>query len=180
MTLKHPLPASIANLTNVPLPSQPGTWGVCPGQGPVAAIIRHATSSWAGHAVMYVGGGQIIQAHWPKVGIAAAPISNVIWATGQPLTPEQRTAVVSRAHQLVGDGYDWLIYPFLALAVFDAAITSNVSRLFASDKWRDCSGMIEDCDATAGAPMFPGPVPNFVTPAMLMELGAEKGWFQGQ
>lgn len=175
---RQPPPLNIPSLTDVAFPSS-GTWGVCPGVGPIASIIRHATASWAGHAVMYIGAGRIVQATWPKVKISPAPTNNVVWATGQPLTVDQRIAIVNRAQALVGDGYDWLIYPFLIADVFDAAITQNVSRLFTNDKWRDCSGLVEDCDSTAGAPMFPGPIPNFVTPAMLLNLGLQNGWFRG-
>jgi len=180
VTTTRQMPPKDINLTNVPFP-QPGTWGVCPGVGPIAAIIRHATASWAGHAVMYVGKGQIVQATWPKVKLSAAPTNNILWATGQPLTDNQRAVICMRASQLLGDGYDWIIYPFLLAAIFDAAITKDVSRLFHSDKWRDCSGLCEDCDNVAGASMFPDSIyPDFVTPAMLMNLGAQKGWFQGQ
>jgi hypothetical protein len=179
--ISRQMPPVDLNLTNVPFP-QPGTWGICPGVGPIAAIIRHATASWAGHAVMYVGNGAIVQATWPRVKLSPVPVNNVIWATGQTLTAEQRIKIVARAKSLVGDGYDWLIYPFLLADVFDAAITRDVSRLFKNDKWLDCSGLIEDCDAIAGAAMFPGGSgsEHFVTPAMLMNLGVQEGWFRGQ
>lgn len=174
------MPPQGINLDNVPLPSQPGTWGVCSGSGTVADIIRRATESWAGHAVMYIGQGQIVQARWPKVVQSAAPTSNVMWATGQPLTISQRMDIVSAAQHLIGSGYDIWAYPALAAAVFYASVTNNVSHLFGNDKWWDCSGLVAECDQSAGVPMFPATVsPHLITPSMLMTLGTEKGWFQG-
>jgi hypothetical protein len=180
MTAKAP-PVGI-NLTDVPFPAAIGVWGVCPGDGMIAAVIRHATESWAGHAVMYVGGGQIVEATWPKVEISMAPTQNIIWATGQPLNAGEQLLASNKARSLVGTQYDIWVYPFLAAAVFDAALTKDVSHLFNNDRWWDCSGLIEECDVVANAPMFPGSSgsAHFVTPAMLMTLGAQEGWFTGQ
>jgi len=170
------------NLIDIPFPSNAGVWGVCPGQGPIASLIRHLTASWAGHAVMYIGNGKIVEATWPKVRLSPAPTNNVIWATGQPLSSTQFDSAGRVARMLVGSGYDLFVYPFLAAAVASATITRRVSPLFNSDRWWDCSGLIEHCDAVAGAPMFPGDAgsQHFVTPSQLMTLGAQKGWFQGQ
>jgi hypothetical protein len=166
------------NVSNVPIPLNVGTWGVCHGSGVTAEVIRRATESWAGHAVMSVGGGKVVEATWPRVRLADAPTSNVIWANGQTLTAAQRSAVVTYATQQIGDRYDVLAYPFLAAAIVDAAITKNVSRLFADDRWWDCSGLVAECDVYAGAAMPLGPASaHFVTPAMLMNLGAQEGWF---
>jgi hypothetical protein len=130
---------------------------------------------------MYVGNGQIVQSTWPKVELSSAPIENVIWATGQPLTPAQRGAASTYAQNLVGTHYDVLAYPFLVAAILDAAITKDVSHLFGNDKWWDCSGLIAECDIIANAPMFATDISaHFVTPSQLMTLGAQEGWFQGQ
>jgi hypothetical protein len=172
------MPPAGVSLANVPWPKQAGTWGVAPGAGLVASVIRHATESWAGHAVMYVGGGKIVQARWPKVQVSDAPYQNIIWANGQPLTAIQRTAVCARAMALVGDGYDILVYPFLVAAFFNVAATRDATSLFTSDRWWDCSGLVEECDSAAGAPMFSSSdSAHFVTPAQLMVLGAKSGWF---
>jgi len=161
----------------VALPAEAGTWGVVHGVGWVAGVIRHATESWAGHAVMYIGGGKIVQATWPRVQIADAPRSNVIWANGQPLTADQRVKITTRAATLVGSRYDIFAYPFLVAALFNAAITQNVDKLFTSDKWRDCSAVVDDCDYYAGIDLFPNRGSNLITPAMLLDLGTQKGWF---
>jgi hypothetical protein len=181
MTVKTMPPRNI-NLAEVPLPPEPGTWGVCHGTGLIAAVIRHATSSWAGHAVMYVGNGQIVEATWPKVRIASAPTNNVIWATGQVITSDQRRVIADEAMHLVGRQYDAVAYPFLIADMLIAALTQDANRLFANDRWWDCSGLIEHCDAVAGIPMFPesGGSAHFVTPSQLMVLGAQEGWFTKQ
>jgi uncharacterized protein YycO len=170
-------PPLVENLSNVPFPKKPGTFGVCHGVGLVADIIRRATESWAGHAVMYVGNGQIVQATWPKVQLDAAPTNNVVWATKQDLTDEQRTTIVTTAKGLVGDSYDWTVYPALAAALFYAAATKDLSHLFSNDKWWDCSGLIAHCDAAAGFNIDASIDPHLVTPAELMQLGTQDGWF---
>lgn len=164
------------DLSNVPLPAQAGTFGICHGAGWASGVIRHATESWAGHAVMYVGGGKVVQAEYPKVQLADAPRSNVIWANGQLLAPSARTAIVAKAHSLVGDGYDIWAYPVLAASVFYAAVTKDAAPLFLSDKFLDCSAVVTACDAAAGIDLFPGTSVHFVTPAMLFDLAAQRGW----
>jgi hypothetical protein len=182
MTRNYQGPPEGFQFSNVPYPPLAGTWGVAHGSGPFASVIRMATQSWAGHAVMYVGGGMTVEARWPKVKYDAAPRENVIWATGQPLTVAQRTVAAKTAMNLVGGGYDLAVYPALMLALFKASLTKDLTSLFNSDKWWDCSALVEHCDAVAQAAMFPGTVgsEHFVTPAMMMNLGVQKGWFQGE
>ena len=127
-----------SNLIGVPFPAEPGTFGVCHGSGIVADVIRHATESWAGHAVMYVGNKQVVEARYPKVVLDAAPADNVVWATKQPLTPAQRVTIVSAARELVGASYDISVYPVLAAAVFYAAATKVVDERAKQSQVGDC------------------------------------------
>jgi hypothetical protein len=130
---------------------------------------------------MYVGEGQIVQATWPKVKVSPVMTQNVIWATGQPMTTGQRNSAAAYARELIGTEYDLLAYPALIAAIFDAAITKDVSRLFGNDRFWDCSALVEACDAYAGAPMFPSDISaHLITPAMLMVYGAQHGWFTEQ
>lgn len=164
------------DLGNVPLPALPGTFGICHGAGWAAGVIRHATESWAGHAVMYVGDGKVVQAEYPKVQLADAPRSNVIWANGQLLSPDARAAITAKAHSLIGDAYDLWAYPILIAGIFYAGITKDAAPLFLSDKFLDCSAVVTACDAAAGIDLFPGTSVHFVTPAMLFDLAAQSGW----
>ena len=164
------------DLSDVALPALPGTFGICHGSGWASGVIRHATESWAGHAVVYVGDGKVVQAEYPKVQLADAPRSNVIWANGQPLSAEQRTAITAKAHSLIGDAYDVWAYPILALSVFYAGITKDAAPLFLSDKFLDCSAVVTACENAAGIDLFPGQSVHFVTPAMLFDLAASSGW----
>jgi hypothetical protein len=162
---------------NVSLPQRAGVFGLQAGSGPLAGVIRHATESPVGHAVMYIGAGQIVQARWPKVIISAAPTSNVIWAYGQPLTLGQSSRIVRRARQLVGDGYDILAYPIFAAAVFKAAVIKDAAPLLKNDRWRVCSALVVDCDEYAGVDLTALPDPNLVPPSALLNLGVANGWF---
>jgi hypothetical protein len=143
----------------------------------MGAVVRHATDSPVGHAVMYIGKGQIVQARYPKVVVSDAPTSNIIWAYGQPLTPGQRELIVARALQLVGDGYDVAAFPFFIAAVFDAVVLKDEAPLLNKDHFRVCSAIIADCDSFAGAPITQLPDPNLVRPSDLMNVGLVEGWF---
>src|SRR5437016_620630 len=65
------IPASPAGSTLAPYKAAngdlvlPGCYGVSHGAGITGELIRHATESWAGHAFVYVGNGQIIEAAPP-------------------------------------------------------------------------------------------------------------------
>lgn len=162
---------------NVPVPELPATYGLRPGRGVVAAVIRRATRSPVGHAVFYVGRGLIVEATWPRVRVAEAPVSDVVWAYGQPLTAAQRDLAVARAFQLVGDGYDLMAYPFFIWSLFYAAALKDAAPLLRADRFRVCSAVVADCDAYAGAPVTTLPDPNLTEPADLFSLAVASGWF---
>src|SRR6516162_438821 len=122
MTVTADLPVSPAGSTLAPYTAAngdivlPGSYGVSHGSGIAGELIRHATESWAGHAFVYVGNGQIIEAAPPCARIAsAASHTDAVWNVRYPLTDAQRDAIVARAHALVGTPYDYPAYVGFAL-----------------------------------------------------------------
>ena len=81
----------------------PGCYGLSGGGDIAGELIRHATRSWAGHAFIYVGDGQIVEAVPPAVRLArAASRPDAVWHAGYPLTDAQRMRICARARALAG------------------------------------------------------------------------------
>lgn len=164
----------------------PGTPGVSHGSGLEGEIIRHATESWAGHAFIYVGGGQIIEGTAPRARIAsAASHDDAIWFNKIPLTTAQQTAAVARAHALVGTLYDWPGIVGFSLEILKIRSGQQLDPVFKSDPWRVCSALVTDCLLYAkflldwgklGRFTDANPDPNLVSPAMLLSLATMEGW----
>lgn len=149
----------------------PGNYGVSHGSGMVGELIRHATESWAGHAFLYVGDGMIIEAAPPATRLApAASHSDAVWNLNEPLTDEQRTAIVARAHALVGVPYDYGAYIGLALEILGIKSGKQLDPYFKRDTWRDCSADVADEYGFAGVDLRAGlTYPNLITPADLYD-----------
>jgi uncharacterized protein YycO len=154
----------------------PGCYGVSHGAGLVGELIRHATESWAGHAFVYIGNGQIIEAAPPVARIsAAASHPDAVWNVRYPLTDDQRDKVCARAHALVGCPYDYPAYVGFALEVLKLRTDAQLDPVFREDHWRVCSALVADCYAFAGADLEQGlKYPNLISPADLYDMIAHE------
>lgn len=192
---------------NVDIPKlQPGVFGVSHGSGLAGEIIRHATGSWAGHAFLYLGNGQMVEAAPPVARIVpATSYGDAIWAwqmwsklseQGWPSIEigHAQQMVVNRGHALVGTPYDWPAYVGFALEVLKLRDEAQLAPEFRSDHWRVCSALVDDAETFGGVPMTfvaedgPGltrdpsvkvPTPvmaNLVAPGMLLGLAQRLGW----
>jgi len=147
----------------------PGCYGVSHGSGIIGELIRHATESWAGHAFVYIGNGQIVEG-WPPMARMASANSHpdAIWNVREELSDEERTRIVARAHALVGTPYDYPAYIGFALEVLKLRTGGQLDPVFQNDHWRVCSALVADCYAYAGIDVDPGQQgSNLVTPADL-------------
>ncbi len=160
----------------VPTLPSPGNYGVSHGSGMVGALIRHATESWAGHAFLFVGNGMIIEAAPPATRLApAASHPDAVWNLHEPLTQAQRTAIVARAHALLGTPYDYGAYIGFALEVLKLASGKELEAVFKRDQWRVCSADVADEYGFAGVDLTAGlKYPNLVSPADLYNRIAQK------
>jgi hypothetical protein len=135
----------------------PGCYGVSQGGGITGDLIRHATESWAGHAFIYIGDGQIIEATPPAVRVApAASHPDAVWNAGYPLTDAQRMRICARARALAGCPYDYPPYVGFALRVLNLRDGAELDHVFKADHWRVSSALVADCYAYAGIRVAPG------------------------
>jgi uncharacterized protein YycO len=129
----------------------PGDYGVSHGSGITGELIRHATESWAGHAFVYVGDGQIVEGWPPQARVSSAHSHpDAVWNVREDLTDDQRTAIVARAHALIGIPYDYPAYVGFALEVLGLRTGKQLDPVFKQDHWRVCSALVADCYAFAG------------------------------
>jgi hypothetical protein len=182
-----------------------GVWGVSHGSGPGGMIIRDATGSWAGHAFLYLGGGQMVEGTSPEARIVHADkYGDAIWAwrmwdqlvNVNGWTPAQVSAaqakVVGRGHALVGCAYDWPAYIGFTAEVLHLRKGSELDPFFTHDSYRVCSALVADAETFGGVPLDfvpeDGPSidgrpdakvampPNLVAPGMLLGLGQRLEW----
>jgi uncharacterized protein YycO len=148
-----------------------GCFGVSHGSGMLGELIRHATESWAGHAFVYVGNGQIVEGWAPIARLAAADSHpDAVWNARETLTDDQRLRIVARAHALVGTPYDWAAYVGFALEVLKVSNGQQLDDVFKGDRWRVCSALVADCYEYAGITIDAGlHDPNLVSPADLYD-----------
>lgn len=183
----------------------PGVFGVSHGGGLGGEIIRHATGSWAGHAFLYLGNGQLVEGQPPAARILPADTyDDAIWAYRMwdqlerqggwtdVAVREAQARIVARGHALVGCSYDWPAYVGFALEVLKLRDQAELDPAFAHDTWRVCSALVADALAFGGVPLRfvpedgPGLAknpdakaampPNLVAPGMLLGLAQRLDW----
>jgi uncharacterized protein YycO len=150
---------------------KPGMYGVSHGSGMAGELIRHATSSWAGHAFIYIGNGQIVEGQSPAThytSVTAHP--DAIWNLDEPgFTDEKGALIVARAHALVGIPYDWPAYVGFALETLKIRDGKQLAPFFRHDKYRVCSADVADAYTFANIDVTSGlKYPNLVSPADLL------------
>jgi hypothetical protein len=145
---------------------QPGVFGVSHGSGVGGMIIRDATGSWAGHAFLYLGGGQMVEGAPPVSRIVPADkYGDAIWAwqmwdklrsvsgwDAQAIAAAQ-LAVVGRGHALVDLPYDWPAYIGFAAEVTHLRTEKQLSPFFRHDTYRVCSALVDDAETFGKVPM---------------------------
>jgi hypothetical protein len=193
-------------MSNVPVSTlQPGVFGVSHGGGIAGELIRHATGSWAGHAMLYLGNGQLIEGAPPVARLLpAGTYDDAIWAyrmwdqlesvnhwTGEQVKAAQ-DKVVARGHALAGCAYDWPAYAGFALEVLKLRDQAQLDPAFSGDSWRVCSALVADAETFGGVPLNfvaedgPGLAknpdakvampPNLVAPGMLLGIAQRLNW----
>jgi len=135
----------------------PGSYGLSDGGSITGDLIRHATGARAGHAFIYIGHGQVVEAAPPAVRVApAASHADAIWNVRCPLTAAQRARICARALALVGRPYDYPAYTDFALRVLKVREDAGLDPVFKADHWQVCSTLVADCYAYAGVRLQPG------------------------
>jgi len=135
----------------------PGCYGLSSGGSITGHLIRHAAGARAGHAFIYVGNGQVVEAAPPAVRVSpAASHPDAVWNVRCPLTAAQRNRICARALALAGRPYDYPAYTGFALRVLNLRDDAELDPVFKADHWRVCSALVADCYAYAGIRLQPG------------------------
>jgi hypothetical protein len=152
----------------------PGYFGVVGTGGVVPWLIRRGTRSAYNHAFITLGDSVIVQAMPGGVQMATImqydDCKNLAFSTGEDLTADQRTAIVTRARALTGDKYDF------ADIAEDALDDMHwhwrwLIRLAADTHELDCSQLVAVCGIAAGQDAWCcGKTPTAVTPGDLGRL----------
>jgi hypothetical protein len=187
---------------------KPGMWGVAHGSGWLGSQIRNIElklsvskiypqgnrrACWAAHAFVFAGNHVLVQgkppepciveATYPNVRLSSAYSQDAVWATGQPLTPDQLKLGVISALGQVGMHYDWPAYFYYLNALAHMAFLNDLSPLFSltAKMGPICSGVVVremgamKADIT-GLPTAASEDPDFVSPADLSAWGLKNGW----
>jgi hypothetical protein len=146
------------------------------GGGITGELIRHATESWAGHAFVYIGNGQIVEAAPPAARVSpAASHPDAVWNVRFPLTGAQRERICARARALVGCPYDYPAYVGFALKVLRPRDGAGLDPVFKADHWRVSSALVADCYAYAGIRLLAGlKDPTLISPDDLYNIIARQ------
>jgi uncharacterized protein YycO len=141
----------------------PGCYGVGRGGAITGELIRHAVGSWAGHAFVYIGDGQIVEAAPPAVRVVpAAAHPDAVWNVRYRLTDAQRARICARARALVGDPYAYPAYTGFALKVLKLNDGAELDPVFKADHWVVSAELVADCYAYAGIRLS---LPSLARPA---------------
>ena len=183
---------------------RPGTFGVSHGGGIPGAIIRSATGSWAGHAFLYLGNGQIVSGQPPKAAQEpASTYTDAIWAWrmwdqlqasgwSADKVAAAQALVGQRGRAEIGTPYDFAAYAGFAAEVLHLRTAAQLAPDFQVDHWRVCSAIVADALDAGGVPLNftaeDGPSvigrqdtkvvmpPNLVAPGMLLGIGQRLEW----
>ena len=125
------------------------------------------------HAVIYVGGDQIVEAE--PGGAKLSPVSryeNILWSTGWvDVTDAQRRDIAHTALGLVGTPYSFADYAAIAAHTLHVPGNSLLKRYVASSKHMICSQLVDYCYRVNDAELFhDGRWPGYVTPGCLYSL----------
>lgn len=148
---------------------QLGDFGVVATKGWFPWMIRLVTRSKVNHAVVYVGGGRVIEAQPGGARLTpAADIPNLIWSHVR-LTWAQRSRITFQALLLEGTPYSFLDIAVLAyVEIFGKATPTWARRRLAREDRLTCAQLVDLCYHRAGVDLFTDGRPTFeVTPADL-------------
>lgn len=144
---------------------------------------RRVNGGWVNakvnHAGLLVAPGVIVEAIGKVRYGTPDEYPTADWSTGRlpaalTPTPEQRKAIISAAHDMVGSGYNWLDLLAIGLAQdrMDDIVTSKTwwARRLNSRKSVICSELVARAYTSAGIDLIPGRIAGLVSPEDLDAL----------
>lgn len=175
----HTLPVSFSHGGDQMSNPEIGDFGLVKMNGDAGRLIRFG--QWLNgegfadyeHAVIYVGGDQIVEAE-PR-GAKLSPVTrykDILWSTGWvDLSLLQRTQIAHTALGLVGTPYSFADYAAIAAHRLHIPGFGLLKSFVASSKHLICSQLVDYCYRSSGVDLFKdGRWPGYVTPASLYAL----------
>ena len=157
---------------------QPGDFAAVRTHGPVGALIRIGEALNGDgfgdyeHALIYVGGGQIIEAEPGGARMRPRGIqSGDVWSTGLwDLSTATREKICAAASGYIGTGYGWADYAALAAHRLRIPVP-GLPDFIASTRTLICSQLVDAAWQDAGVQLFTdGRWDGYVTPGALANL----------
>jgi hypothetical protein len=141
-------------------------------------------AAWAGHIVIYVGNGRIVEAEWPMVKFSPALIHpETIWVSGQVLSDQQRTEGLTAVLRTVGEHYDAVAYAYFMAKLAEFPITQDYDSLakLSAKAGPICSGLMVRVQEAMGVDLGPLKAiatdnPDFISPANCYRWALDNGW----
>jgi uncharacterized protein YycO len=150
---------------------QPGDYGVVKTTGIIGLLIRIGTLSHWNHAIVYVGGGHIVEAN--PTGIEVSPVSKyskIVWNRHDNIDSETRAAIVTNALSKVGAPYGFIDIAVIAFRILGLRALANVPFIknLAQREGYICSELVAECYHETGVVLVDKP-DYLVTPSDLAE-----------
>lgn len=181
-SINRTIPDSVRAIANAKLNTKltfndlfrtPGEFGVVHGRAWYSTGIELVTGSWASHAVLYVGNGQIVEAESSGAVLSPADkyIDNILWS-GKIFTQTKGEEIAAEGRKLLGTPYSYLGCAAIGLS----KITHQHIPKWAQDKLADqgdlfCSQLVDVAYQNAGVQLFDdGRWNGSVTPGDLLDL----------
>lgn len=156
-----------------------GVYGCVKTHGLVALLIRVVTRSWANHAFVSIGDGQIVEAEPGGVrirDIAEYAGCRIAYNIGEPMTGMQRAAVAEYAASKRGEAYAWGADAADGMRALGLR-WRILGRFAAGRRAVMCSELAAEAGQHAGLDWLCGqPSPDRVTPGMLAARITGEAW----
>ena len=156
-----------------------GVYGCVQTRGFLPWLVRTVTRSWANHAFLNIGNGQIVEAE--PGGVRTRDVSEydgcrIEYNDVEPMTADQRAMVAGFANNLIGEAYDWTADGVDGLAALGIRwrILGRIPHVRRSVM---CSELVAQAGHEAGLDWLCGQNdPSQVTPAMLATRIDKQVW----
>lgn len=157
----------------------PGFYGCVKTRGFWPLVVRVVTRSWANHVFIVVDDNQVVEAEPGGVRIRSVDEyagCRVKYNDAEPMTADQRAAVVTFAENLRGEAYDWTADGMDGLAALGLKwqILARIPKVRRSVM---CSELVALAGRAAGLDWLCGQtIAAQVTPAMLATRIDKQAW----
>lgn len=155
-----------------------GQIGIClNGTSWVARGIHWATRSPCNHVVVAVTPTKCVSAEPGGVRHRTnQAYKDIVWFR-EPLTLQDKAAIIAAANAKMSLPYNYAIYPALALERLTGhPVPAFIAKWLGRRKNVDCSQLADDIYTAAGKHLFPNQYPDLVTPGDFYRYAVQHGY----